>query len=327
LQCIKHIFAKETRKRVVINEIKKVPGEEYTRKTEETERRNEEALRSNWEIERVESMRRMYEKPLEPQQVSALRDQDYGANGSRPIIRDRSPRPMLSDRRIQAQHAPRQRQVVSYDYDDRYVANAREPLQGRARSPHIIDRRYAPTSIQREERLGRTDSSNVLEGNPRYDSVRHEKDHERSRSPVYVKLGPQPEPYREHSPGPRYAAQEPIYRSRTSQGHLEDFAYERVPRPEYYRVYAEEPRPRQPQYESQIEYVQVSDPKGDYVIRRPVRREAEPVFAYPDEAQTRGTVLETRAPVSRSDPAYYEEYDPRHPAPPPQTTIRQVRYQ
>jgi hypothetical protein len=77
-----------------------------------------------------------------------------------------------------------------------------------------------------------------------------------------------------------------------------------------------------------VEYVQVADSQGDYVIRRPVRREPEPVYAtYENAPFARQAVYETRAPVSRSDPAYYEEYDPRHPAPPPSTTIRQVRYQ
>jgi hypothetical protein len=38
-------------------------------------------------------------------------------------------------------------------------------------------------------------------------------------------------------------------------------------------------------------------------------------------------VYESRAPASRPEATFYEEYDPRHPEPPLQAPVRQVRYQ
>jgi hypothetical protein len=48
----------------------------------------------------------------------------------------------------------------------------------------------------------------------RYESVRLENDRPRSRSPVYVKVGPQPGQYRELSPGAQPLHQELVYRTR-----------------------------------------------------------------------------------------------------------------
>jgi hypothetical protein len=65
--------------------------------------------------------------------------------------------------------------------------------------------------------------------------------------------------------------------------------------------------------------IRVSDPQGDYMIRRPVRREPEPVYAtYEDDGYARQPVYESRGPILRAEPAFVEEeeYDPRHPAPP-----------
>jgi hypothetical protein len=70
------------------------------------------------------------------------------------------------------------------------------------------------------------------------------------------------------------------------------------------------------------------------MIRRPVRREPEPVY-YEDEVYARQPVYESRAPTmprpERAEPQY-EEYDPRQPVPgsgpgPAPAPIRQARYQ
>jgi hypothetical protein len=212
-------------------------------------------------------------------------------------------------------------------YDDRYISTAPEQGIARERSPELVDRRYKVNNVvYRDERP----SGHAMRRTPsqyaRYESIRLENDRARSRSPVYVKVGTQPEQYRERSPA--HAIPEAVYGTRVPLP--ENITYERAPRPEYYRVYADEPRPRHPQYVETYEYVQVSDPQGDYMIRRPVRREREPepVYAtYEDEQYTRKPVYETRAPVSRSDPAYYEEYDPRHPEPPPSAGPVRQRYQ
>ena len=89
------------------------------------------------------------------------------------------------------------------------------------------------------------------------------------------------------------------------------------------------------------EIVHVIDERGEYYIRRPVRREPEPVYLYeervahrdsgpyaapeptygavPRQSVVREPVRASMAPESwpadrRADPAYYEEYDPRFPA-------------
>jgi hypothetical protein len=227
------------------------------------------------------------------------------------------------------ERAPQLRHSSGYAYGDRYVSSVPEPGIVRDRSPELVDRRFKLNNVvYREERqnsMRRTPSRYA-----RYESVRLENDRARSRSPVYVKMAPQPGQYRERSPVAHPSHQEPLYGSRMSLPPAENVTYDRAPRQEYYRVYADEPRPRQPQYIETYEYVQVSDPQGDYMIRRPVRREREPepvYTTYEDEQYTRAPVYESRPPVSRSDPAYYEEYDPRHPAPPPTAAPIRQRYQ
>jgi hypothetical protein len=292
-------------------------GEDHTKKAEEIERRNEDALRARWESERVESVRQMYQPSVEPRE--ALNDDLI-------VLRQSSPKRSPSSANGRPQHdrtVMQQHHVVSYNYDNRYTSPANH-TQSRI-PPEPVDHRYKVNdAVYRNDRHTSHGTSGRF---ARYENVRIENDRARSRSPVYVTLGTLPGQYREQSP-PRYSQQESIYRARTPQAPAEEVTYERIPRQEYYRVYADEPRHRQPSYEGQVEYVQVADSQGDFVIRRPLRRDPEPVYAtYENPSFARQAVYETRAPVSRSDPAYYEEYDPRYPAPPSSTTIRQVRYQ
>ena len=166
----------------------------------------------------------------------------------------------------------------------------------RGRSPEILDHRYNATRRNYDERQGSFAMQQLPSRSTRYEDGRLEEDHRRSRSPVYVRLDAPPSQYRERSPGPRYVPQEPIYRTRTPQAPVEEYAYERRPRAEYYRVYADEPRTRQPQYDTQVEYIQVSNPQGDYVIRRPVRRE-EPVYTpYEDGGPAAADSLRNKSP-------------------------------
>lgn len=307
-------------------------AEDYAKKAEEAERREEEALRSIWETERIESMRRMHE--AEPEQQRIVRDNSRHGDARDVLIG----RPRATEERASSSANPRvqyerlqpqQRQPAIYDYEDRYAKSERPG--GRVRSPELVDHRYLVNDpADRDDRKLAYSSHSTASRYAPYDNIKI--DHERvgrSRSPVYVKLGALPGQYREQSPGPRYVPQDSTYRTRSPHQQLEGVRYERVPRPEFYRVYADEPRRAPPRYEGQVEYVQVADPQGDYVIRRPVQRDHEPMYAtYDDGGYTREPVYESRAPVSRSDPAYYEEYDPRNPAPPPSATIRQqVRYQ
>jgi hypothetical protein len=278
---------------------------------------------------------------MRPYQTSTKR-QPYAEYDSRteqhsPRRRPKHPAPeeSIPNGYIVRERTPPPRPGRAYAYDDRYMSSAPEHASTKDRSPELVDRRFKlNTVVYRDERqashgMHRTPSNRYA----RYESVRLENDRARSRSPVYVKMGAHPGPYRERSPGAHPTTlQEPIYRARTPQAPTDEIAYERAPRQEYYRVYADEPPPpRQPQYVEAYELVRVSDPQGDYMIRRPVRREAEPVYAaYEGDGYARKPVSESRALAQRSEAPFYEEYDPRHPAPPPATaaaSVRQVRYQ
>ncbi|EKD16297.1 f-box domain containing protein [Drepanopeziza brunnea f. sp. 'multigermtubi' MB_m1] len=225
------------------------------------------------------------------------------------------------------ERAPAPRTLRTQTFEERHVSTAPEPEGSRGRSPELVDRRYKLNNvIYRDEKQNGQGTHRTPSRYARYASVRLENDRARSRSPVYYKVGTHPGQYREMSPGPHPAhalRPEPVYRSRTPHQGTEDAVFERPPRQEYYRVYADEPRPREPQYTEAFEYVRVSDPQGDYMIRRPVRREPEPVYAaFQDDVYGRPPVYESRAhppAASRAEPPFYEEeYDPRHPAPPPQ---------
>jgi len=215
---------------------------------------------------------------------------------------------------VHERHPPRQ--ARAYAYEDGYVNAVSEQSVQRERSPELVDRRYKLNNVvYRDERQNSYGAHRTPSRYARYESVRLENDRARSRSPVYVKIGGQPGQYREHSPVGRPIHQEPVYRSRTPQPIAEDISYERAPRQEYQRIYVDEPRPREPQYAEAYELVRVTDSHGEYMIRRPIRREAEPVYtAYEDEPYARQPAYESRAPASRSEPAIFEdEYDPRHP--------------
>jgi len=211
---------------------------------------------------------------------------------------------------------------------------------------------------------------------PRSVDHRSEMERERSRSPVYIRYAHPPPPvqqYRERSPPPARQVEPMYHPSSRGPPPLEEIQYERGPRQEYYRVYTDEVRPRPVEYETAYEIVQVRDAEGDYYIRRPIRREAPPpppeparYYAYEDERPVRRepepqpylayervaysrdasrpppvylpvSHSEPSGSISRSDPAYYEEYDPRAPqfpsaaphppAPPMPGGGRQVRYQ
>jgi hypothetical protein len=299
-------------------------AEEYATKAEE------DTLRPKWESERIDSMRRTYQSPEERHQRTYERYEDDGRPtviSLPPVAKDRTPEPLIG--RTRHERLVQQHYAEMYDYDS-YTGSAAEASMSHTRSPDMSDHRHRLNdALYRDERQPIHGTHAPPGRITRFETVRVENDRPRPTSPLYVKLGAHQGQYREQSPASRYPQQEPLYRTRTPQPSVQEVSYERVPRPEYYRVYKEEPRPRPTQHEGQVEYVQVADPKGDYLIRRPIRREPDPVYATFDDGSfaARQPVYEARPSISRSDPAYYEEYDPRHPAPPPSTSVRQVRYQ
>jgi hypothetical protein len=309
-----------------------LPGEaadEAAKRKGDAERRREDESRAKWDTERGE--RHVYQAPAEPlRRMREEYNEDHRILASSGRLVNPGVEEIGHSGYIIRERIPAPRQSRAYAYEDRYVGAIPEQTVPRERSPELVDRRYKLNNVvYRDERQGSHGTHRTPSRYARYESVRLENDRARSRSPpVYVKMGPQSAQYRERSPAAPALRQEPVYRTRTPPPAAEELAYERAPRQEYYRVYADEPRTRESQYAEAVEYVRVSDPQGDYMIRRPVRREPEPIYAsYEDEVYTRQPVYESRAPASRPDPAFYEEYDPRHPAPPSQTPVRQVRYQ
>ena len=220
--------------------------------------------------------------------------------------------------------APPSAQVRPYAYEARQDA----PGSGltREQSPEFVDRRYKINdAVYRDERQISQGAYRTPSRFARYKSAQLEIGRARSRSPAYVnKPGGQMGYQSERSPVGPPMQPDPIYRARTPQAAVEDFSYERPPRQGYYRVYADEPRPRSPEA---YELVRVTDAQGEYVIRRPIDRG---LYArYGDERYSRRPVYESRpvhearVPIQRSAEPQIDEYDPRHPEPPPVATVRQ----
>ena len=308
-------------------------------KVEGPDRRQDAESQASWEQERIEDhSQRRYNLLPEPQQ---RRRDDYVEVDRIVSSRGKPVHVATADRAqngyVVHERAPQSRDSRVHADNGRYVSALPEHAAARERSPELVDRRYKLNNVvYRDERQSSHGVHRTPSRYARYESVRLENDRARSRSPVYVKMGTQTAHYQERSPVAQTLPQQPVYRTRTPQAPFEEVAYERPPpRQEYYRVYADEPR-SQPQYVDAFEYVQVSDPNSDYVIRRPLRRdrETEPIYArYESERYARQPmyeIRETRAPISRPDAAYYEEYDPRNPgAPPTEATPmrREIRYQ
>ncbi|KAG9234579.1 hypothetical protein BJ875DRAFT_461152 [Amylocarpus encephaloides] len=205
----------------------------------------------------------------------------------------------------------------SYAPEERYNGSAPEHMVVRDRSPELVDHRYKVNNVvYRDERQNSQGVHRTPSRYARYESVRLENERPRSRSPVYVKVGAQPM-YHDERTQQQYS--NPIYRSRTPQPSGQEIIYERPPRQEYYRVYADEhTRPRSPQHTEAYELVRVSGSQGEYVIRRPIRCEPEPTYAaHNGDGYPRQPAFEHRAPVPRTEAEYEEEYDPRQPAPVP----------
>lgn len=231
----------------------------------------------------------------------------------------------LKDARARYERPPQR--IEAHGYEERYIAGAQQAHLARRRSPEIKEEPLdADHSLYRYDRQTAALAPPVTTRYARYEDPRYESGRARSRSPVYVRVGASSTQYLDRSPPTRYAEPEPIYRTRTPSGTLQEVVYERAPRHEYY-LYADEQRGRPAYREEPVQYV-FADHGGEYLTRRSVRREHEPVYARYDDDATAGRPLggEARAPAPRIDPAYDEEYDPRHPEPPP-GAIRQVRYQ
>lgn len=349
--------AKQARNGMEDRNVNEIPlarhPEKLAREAEEQERLQEEALRASWKAERVDSVRRMYQPSSERHRDGHYNEREDVDNNALGVLRTVSPERLSNTRPAQTVHDryPGQaRHEIPHEYDERHTAGTKGPQHPRERSPELVDHRYKLNNVvYREERqLSHGSGRGIAPARySRYESMRSENDRARSRSPVYVKVGSQPGPYRERSPVLQPCQPESSYRGHTPQGNMQEIAYERAPRPDYY--YADGPRARQPppQYAEPCEFIRVADPvNGDYMIRRPLPARRESVYAPYEEDpydrqpaydtrepvyETHDPVYETRAPVelraavSRSDPAYYEEYDPRNPAPPP-TSLRQARY-
>lgn len=334
------------------------PGEAleaYEKRIEQEELRKEESLRASWEAERIEGMRRMYQPRAEPKAMPQI-TRDEVRPPPRPASRSithegsgaRNEYAVEDNRRLPAV------QGLTFAQENEFIGyppSLHDVPVMQTRSPEYTDHRFQPSNVvYHDDRQINEQSVRAPSRYVRYESSRPDNYRSRSRSPLYADPIAHPSQYRDRSPAqysqalPQY--QEPVYHPRTSQSVMIPagpvYGHVPAPREGYYRVYTDEQQQpsllrapaRQPQYGEppQYELVRVSDPAGDYMIERPVRREQEPVYAAYEDVYARQSVYDApvayeRAPVSRSDPAYYEEYDPRNPAPPPVPAGRQVRYE
>ncbi|KFY98297.1 hypothetical protein V498_01562 [Pseudogymnoascus sp. VKM F-4517 (FW-2822)] len=345
-------------------------GEKIATSPDKGEHLNGTEARAQWASEQREGSEQPYMvEPVQRVQYST-RNEEYRLINGQAVTRNRSLSPPRM-RSIPEMAGARQPQYLPYGYEDHMEA----PRQYYAtrRTSDMVDRRYVMDDV-----VYRDDGPVNPDAHPRnsaryvsYENLPYDDEVPRSHSPVYItdRL-PERRQYRALTPGGRhYAPPDPIYEPRqTPRPHqpMEQVAYERVPRPEYYRTYPDE-QPRRHQGEPQIEYVRV-DANGEYVVQRPpLRREQEAMYKYdgapryeevpqrygevnrydgplPPRHQRQPVYEEapqmqvyersgpavapsTGAGVSRNDPAYYEEYDPRHPAPPPEVSQRSMRYE
>jgi hypothetical protein len=266
----------------------------------------------------------------QPREETSRRSRNANDAQARPFSQGHSSDPTrgeLQGLKYNANEPPSPAQPGLYAYEDRQgvlgVAQVRE------RSPELVDRRYKLNNVvYRDERQNSHTTYRTPSRYARYESVRLENDRARSRSPAYVNnLGGQSGYNSVRSPVGPPLPPDSAYRTRSPQPAVEDSTYEKPPRQEYYRIYADDPRPRSPEA---YELVRVTDIQGEYVIRRPIRRGPEPIHT-PHEAESYSRrpihesrlIYESRAPAHRSAEPQFEEYDPRHPEPPPIVTIRQ----
>ncbi|OBT61325.1 hypothetical protein VE03_09541 [Pseudogymnoascus sp. 23342-1-I1] len=345
-------------------------GDEIGTSPDKGQHLNGAETRAQWAPERREGSVQSYmAEPVQRVQYST-RNEEYRLINGRAVTRNRSPSPPHM-RSVPEMAGARQPQYLPYGYEDHMEA----PRQYYAtrRTSDMVDRRYVMEDV-----IYRHDRPINPDAHPRnsaryvsYENLPYDGEVPRSHSPVYITdRVPERRQYRALTPGGRhYAPQDPIYepcQTPRPQQPMEQVAYERVPRPEYYRTYPDE-QPRRHPGEPQIEYVRI-DAQGEYVVQRPSqRREQEAMYKYdgapryeevpqrygevnrydeplPPRHQRQPVYEEapqmpvyeragpavapsTGAGVSRNDPAYYEEYDPRHPAPPPEVSQRSMRYE
>lgn len=175
----------------------------------------------------------------------------------------------------------------------------------------------------------------------------------RERSPPAPQLEPQHEPpyysrpiapaerneasYDRYRARPEYPEQHPRHpddrRYDVAPRRPDEYGHEQTARPEYPRYPEDGPVPSRGPVEL-YEIVHVIDEHGEYYIRRPVRREAEPPRYIYEEGRrayreadpyagyepvrapgpaSRPSRLESQRAEIRTDPTYREEYDPRFP--------------
>ena len=303
------------------------PGQGDAMEADEAIRHKEEEMRTRWETKHSEGTRLVYQHPMEPQRRvrDKFMDDERQFSSTGRLVKhaegDIEHNGYLSHERL-----PEARPVRAYAQNDRYAGPVPVQSSLRERSPELVDRRYKlNNAVYRDERQDSHGTYRTPSRYARYESVRLENDRARSRSPVYVKMGSQSGHYRDRSPTTHPLHQESNYRIRTPPHTVEQLSYERAPRQEFYHPHENEPRLRGPHYAEAYELVRVTDPQGDYMIRRPVRREREPIF-YENEVYARQPIYETRTSVARPEPNAYEEYDPRHPEPASATAVQQLRY-
>ncbi|KAI1499622.1 hypothetical protein F5X99DRAFT_388926 [Biscogniauxia marginata] len=339
------------------------PSEEDTM-AEEEERRQEEEIRAMWAADRRETARLVSTTKAQAcDDVSSPRAETPNPRpeGGYEVHKNRQSPSLTYAVRPQAHPPP----VTINDHEEiDLIAGLESQLNRQQASSEYIDYELRPKNTTTYE----SQPFYERQRNPQwhaYVAEGYTNDRDRSRSPIQLRYEPKPsiEQYRERSSSPRHPA--PVYRLKAAPIYVDDVAYGRNPRQDYYDVRVDESHQYQhpPKYLETYELVKVRDSQGEYFIRRPIRHEQEATcFTYEDERpvyrntyQTQETYLRqiaydvapsrqsiynaTDAPtatnrppiyeaVSRNDPAALEEYDPRFPAALPSLGApRQVQYE
>ncbi|KAI2463670.1 hypothetical protein F4781DRAFT_110431 [Annulohypoxylon bovei var. microspora] len=239
----------------------------------EEDRLQEEEIRAMWAADRKETARlasqnqRSAKKKEPGSSMAAFEAENCRSSYAQMTRIVRSPTYSSRNQGYQQPMAVQDRE------EDDLMAGLESQLNQQVVSSGHVDYRQRPADVinHEESSYGRYPSSR----NHGHDQ-RHSYNQVRSRSPVYVQDEPGPcfNHYRESNPSSHVSL------STQTVATLDDVAYDRPPRQEYYHAYVDDSRMRRssPEYAETYELVRMRDSQGEYFIRRPIRVEREPSY-------------------------------------------------
>lgn len=335
---------------------------QLAKESEEDARREERKIRAIWAAERVETARAYSSaNPVQnKKEEKASAPQSTPQSDTRPSQHSErlaSQRPPALPRPLEESNLTSALEMhLDQQYSPAIAARQRAPntvirLDDRASVMPLNTRYISRTATQYEDNLDR--SRSPVNGGRRSHAAQEEwADRPHAAHQIQSRPQPQPQPVSLFQPGPTercvadrdgYPLQPELYEQlpRRVEGRLsgqthrlDNVSDDIARRPEYYRYVENARAPSRQAPVETWEIVHVIDERGEYYIRRPVRREPDPIYAYEERRVHRDAgpytayepvyVPASRADLAREhlgpmvdrreDPSYYEEYDPRFPA-------------